>query len=68
MIDRGRIRIALGTGTREAQWLILRRGLRLGATGIVGGTALALVGTRGMGALLFGVAPTNPVLLDVAAS
>lgn len=55
------IRIALGAGTGRIRWLVVRHGLRVTGVGIVGGTLLALAGAGTMRALLYGVAPVDPV-------
>ena len=55
------IRIALGAQANEVRWLVVRNGLRLVTAGLVLGTAGAFVATRTMRALLFGVAPNDPV-------
>ncbi|MEO8201641.1 MAG: ABC transporter permease [Gemmatimonadota bacterium] len=53
------IRIALGARVLQVQWLVVRHGLRLVLVGVVIGTGLALVVTRGLRALLFEVAPAD---------
>jgi predicted permease len=53
------IRIALGAQSRAVQWLIVRRGLVFGASGVGFGVALALLGTQGLSRLLFGVTPLD---------
>ena len=55
------IRLALGAQANDVRWLVVRNGLRLVLTGLVIGTAGALVATRAMQTLLFGVAPKDPV-------
>ncbi len=55
------IRIALGAGAAGAFRLILREGLALAAVGGAIGLALALALSRFLRALLFGVAPTDPL-------
>jgi predicted permease len=65
-IARGRtremgIRIALGAPTPAVQWLVVRRGLALSATGAVAGLAAATLLTRGLGALLYDVQPLDPL-------
>jgi predicted permease len=54
------IRIALGAQTGDVRRMFLRQGLGLIATGLALGVAAALVITRVMASLLFGVGPTDP--------
>jgi predicted permease len=55
------IRMALGAQIGDVRRMFLRHGLWLMATGIALGVAVALVLTRVMSALLFGVRPTDPM-------
>jgi putative ABC transport system permease protein len=55
------IRLALGAERRDILWLVLRQGLRLAAVGIALGLAGAVVATRALRSLLFGVSPTDPL-------
>jgi putative ABC transport system permease protein len=55
------IRMALGAQVGDVRKLFLRQGLWLTATGIALGIGVALVLTRVMSALLFGVGPTDPM-------
>jgi predicted permease len=55
------IRMALGARSLEVVWQFLRRGLRLGAIGLVIGTVAALALTRLLGGVLYGVSATDPV-------
>jgi predicted permease len=55
------IRIALGSPIGQVRWLVVRHGLRLVAAGLAIGIIAALVATRGLGALLYHVAPADPV-------
>jgi putative ABC transport system permease protein len=55
------VRIALGATTRDLLRLVVGRGLRLAAVGLVGGLALALALGRGLRSLLFEVGPTDPL-------
>ena len=55
------IRMALGAQAGDVRRLFLRHGLLLTGAGIVVGIGVALVLTRVMSALLFGVSPMDPV-------
>ncbi|HET6447528.1 MAG TPA: FtsX-like permease family protein, partial [Conexibacter sp.] len=57
------IRLALGARGGQVVALLLRQVLRRAAAGALGGVMLAALLTRGMGALLFGVRPSDPVTL-----
>jgi predicted permease len=54
------IRLALGARAGEVRGLVLRQGMRLALTGCALGTAGALLGTRALRGMLFGVRPTDP--------
>lgn len=55
------IRIALGAPASQVRWLVVRHGLGLVLTGLVIGIGVAFVMTRGLVALLYHVAPADPV-------
>jgi putative ABC transport system permease protein len=55
------IRMALGAVPSEILLLVLSQGGRLAGVGIGAGVVGALIVTRSMGALLFGVRPTDPM-------
>jgi predicted permease len=55
------IRVALGAEVAQVRHMFLRHGLRLTAAGIAVGIAIALVVTRVMSALLFGVGTMDPI-------
>ncbi len=55
------IRAALGASRKEIIGLVVRQGMRLAAIGMAAGLAAALVLTRFMAALLYGVRPADPV-------
>jgi putative ABC transport system permease protein len=55
------IRLALGAQVNNVRWLVVSNGLRLVGIGLVIGTAGALVVTRTMQTMLFGVAPKDPL-------
>jgi putative ABC transport system permease protein len=55
------IRLALGAQPGSVLAMVLRDGMRLTAMGLAAGAAIALVATRAMTSLLFGVEPTDPL-------
>jgi putative ABC transport system permease protein len=55
------IRLALGAQANDVRWLVVRNGLRLVAIGLVIGVTGALVSTKTMQTLLFGVASKDPL-------
>jgi ABC-type antimicrobial peptide transport system permease subunit len=55
------IRMALGAQVSDVRRLFLRQGLRLTGVGITLGIGAALVLTRVMSSLLFGVGPMDPM-------
>ncbi len=59
------IRMALGATNASVVRLMLRDGVRLAAWGIVAGTVSAMIVTRFARTLLFGVSPTDPLVLSV---
>jgi putative ABC transport system permease protein len=59
------IRLALGAQANDVRWLVVRNGLRLVVVGLVIGTAGAFAATRTMQALLFGIAPKDPLTFVV---
>jgi predicted permease len=60
------IRIALGARTGAVRALVVRQSLWLALIGITIGLAVSLATMRILGALLFGVSPTDPVVLTGA--
>ena len=62
------IRIALGSPVAAVRALFLRRGLSLAGIGIGVGILAALVSTRAMSALLFGVVPVDPATYLIVAA
>jgi putative ABC transport system permease protein len=62
------VRRALGAQGGEIIGLVLREGLALALAGIALGLWGAYAAARGMGALLFGVRPEDPLTLAVAAA
>lgn len=61
------VRMALGASSGSVRRMVVRQGFALAAAGVVGGVAVALVLSRVMGALLFGVGSTDPVTYVVVA-
>jgi len=55
------IRLALGAQANDVRWLVVRNGLRLVVAGLAIGIATALLATRAMAAMLFGVAAKDPL-------
>jgi putative ABC transport system permease protein len=54
------LRMALGAKQRDIVWLVTRQGLTLVAAGLVSGFAVAVLATRVLSSMLFGVKPTDP--------
>jgi putative ABC transport system permease protein len=61
------IRMALGAGSRDVLWLILREALLLVIVGLAVGLPMILAVTRLASTLLFGLTPNDPVSLLLAA-
>ncbi|HUP53429.1 MAG TPA: ABC transporter permease [Longimicrobiales bacterium] len=57
------IRLALGARGADVLGLMLRHGVGVVALGLVAGVLAALVATRALASLLYGVEPTDPVTL-----
>jgi len=55
------IRVALGAAQGRIRAMVLRQGMRATAIGVGIGLGLAVAVTRVMGALLYGVSPTDPL-------
>ncbi|MGH7719334.1 MAG: FtsX-like permease family protein, partial [Gemmatimonadaceae bacterium] len=62
------VRLALGARPADVLGMVSRQAVAVAATGIVVGVAGALAMTRVLGALLFGVSPTDPATLAAAAA
>jgi len=61
------IRIALGAQRRDMSWLILREALLLVIAGLAVGLPMIFAVTRVAATLLFGLTPTDPISLFLAA-
>jgi putative ABC transport system permease protein len=61
------VRMALGASAADVRWLVLRRGLALAAAGTAAGLLGAVATNRALAALLFEVAPTDPLTLGAVA-
>ncbi len=61
------LRMALGAERTLVRWMILRESLILAAVGLLLGIPAALVGARVLQSMLFGLAPTDPATIAVAA-
>jgi ABC-type antimicrobial peptide transport system permease subunit len=57
------VRLALRATGCDVVRLVVREGVVMGVVGLVIGLGLALVATRVLGSLLFGVTPVDPVVL-----
>jgi len=62
------IRLALGASPRNIVQLVSAEGLRLTLAGTLVGLAGAWAGSQMLGGLLFGIGPSNPVILASAAA
>ncbi|HEU4631609.1 MAG TPA: ABC transporter permease [Gemmatimonadaceae bacterium] len=61
------VRLALGARPGEVHRMVSRQAMTTAAVGVGVGLAGALATTRSLGALLFGIAPTDPATLGAAA-
>jgi putative ABC transport system permease protein len=61
------IRMALGASRVDVLQLVLNRGLRMTAIGVIIGLATALAVTRVMASLLYGITPDDPLTFITAA-
>ena len=61
------VRMALGARFADIRRLVVFEGLWLAVTGIAMGLAAALIATRFLESLLFGVTPTDPITLGLVA-
>ena len=61
------IRMALGARPADVSRLVLAQGLRFAIAGLAIGIAVALISTRVMASLLYGVTPADPLTYVVVA-
>jgi putative ABC transport system permease protein len=61
------VRIALGAGPDHVRSLVVGQGVKLAGVGIAIGIAGALVTSRALTTLLFGVSPTDPATFVLCA-
>ncbi len=61
------IRVALGAGRTSVRWLIVRQSLLIAAAGLAFGAAAAFASTGLLTAMLFNVAPRDPISFVLAA-
>jgi len=62
------IRMALGANSRLVRTMILSGGLRLSLLGVALGLVAALLGTRVLASLIYGVSKTDPLTLVATAA
>jgi ABC-type antimicrobial peptide transport system permease subunit len=60
------IRIAIGAGTRDVVWMVIKNGILVTALGVAIGLPLAILGSRLIRGLLFEVSPADPVVLGAS--
>lgn len=61
------IRMALGARRQDVLGLFLLQGAKLAVAGVLGGVAFALIATRLLAGLLYGIETSDPAILIVAA-
>jgi putative ABC transport system permease protein len=62
------VRMAIGAHASDVRWMVFRNGSRLAIIGVVIGTVGALLLSRYMKGMLFGVTPLDPITYLAAAS
>ena len=62
------VRLALGARPADVRWMLLRRGAALAACGVGLGLAGAMLMTRWLAAVLYGVGPYDPLTLTAVAT
>jgi predicted permease len=60
------VRVALGASSFDIFRLVVGRGAALAIAGAAVGCMLAVLGTRALGSLLYGVSPTDPITFGAA--
>jgi putative ABC transport system permease protein len=61
------VRLALGATSADVMRLVIRDGMRLAVIGVVCGIVLALLSTRVLASMLFGVSPIDPLTFGAMA-
>jgi putative ABC transport system permease protein len=61
------VRMAIGAHASQVRWMVLRNGGMLAAGGIIAGVAIAILLTRFMAGMLYGVTPLDPLTYIAAA-
>ena len=61
------VRLALGATSGDVMRLVIRDGMRLAVIGVVFGVALAVMSTRVLSTMLFGVSPLDPLTFGAMA-
>ncbi len=61
------VRVALGAAPSQVLWLIVRQGLALAVLGVALGVPAALLATRYMGELLYGINSQDPATFSAVA-
>ena len=62
------VRMAVGAQRGDVRWMVLRNGGALAIGGVIAGAAIALLLTRYMAGMLFGVTPLDPLTYIAAAA
>ena len=62
------VRVALGAARPAIQWMVVRHALAIAAVGVLAGLAAASLASSLVRSMLFGLSPTDPVVLAAAAA
>jgi ABC-type antimicrobial peptide transport system permease subunit len=62
------VRMALGASAHAVRWLVLRETIGLAGLGIVIGIPIAVAASRFVASFLFGLTPTNPIVISAGAT